>query len=100
MSYAIIIDICQSLTKEGKKPTTALVKTRLPHPLPLAQVLKGIQMFQANPNVEVSPPVEVKENMNGDCQCAPQLHALEQQISELRKQVTTLQVQVQALRNQ
>lgn len=97
MSFALIIDICQALQKEGKKPTTALVKTRLPHPLPLAQVMKAIQMYQANPEIEIPQAKEEIVAPSKHCECSPYLQSLQQQIDQLRSQVTVLQAQVQDL---
>ncbi|WP_371372681.1 hypothetical protein [Thalassotalea aquiviva] len=46
-----ILKAAANLAKENKKPTVALLKSRLPNSTPLALIIKGLQQWQANPRL-------------------------------------------------
>lgn len=101
MSIHTIIDICKTLTKEGKKPSTALVKNKLKNPLPLAMIMKGIQMYVADPKVEIEPMPIKEDEVCEACPCAHEWRVLfgqmQSQMHTLQNEVKALQVQVKAL---
>lgn len=47
-----IILIAQQLSKEGKVPSTALIKSRLPKNIPLPLIIQGLKMWKENPQKE------------------------------------------------
>lgn len=97
MSISSVIKICQNLTEEGKTPTTALVKMRLKHPLPLAQVLKGLQLYQANPNQNIDMPERTEEpEKSSCCKCEEKIAALQQQLDAIKLELKALQERGQA----
>lgn len=51
MNTSQIIQICQTLTKEGKTPSVALVKARIAGPKNLPAIIAGIKQFQSNPTM-------------------------------------------------
>ena len=51
MSDQEIYQIASRLAAENKVPSTALIKARLSKSLPLAQIIKGLQRWQANPSL-------------------------------------------------
>ena len=59
-----IILVAQKLAKEGKTPTTALVKSRLPKNTPLAAIIQGLKLWKASPEQEVSAPIKQNEPSN------------------------------------
>ena len=98
MSLHTVITVCQALTNEGKKPTTALVRSRLSSPLPLATVMKGIKSFNANPRVDIPAPIKANEQSEEECcQCSKKVRELQAQVNKLSQSLTTLQAQVAAL---
>lgn len=53
-----IILVAQQLVKEGKTPTTALIKSRLPKNTPLPAIIQGLKQWQDNPNKQIDTPTE------------------------------------------
>lgn len=49
-----IILIAQQLVQEGKTPTTALLKARLPNNIPLPMIIQGLKMWQGDPNKKMN----------------------------------------------
>jgi len=49
-----IILIAQQLSKEGKVPNTALIKSRLPKNIPLPLIIQGLKMWKENPQKEIN----------------------------------------------
>jgi hypothetical protein len=97
MSVSSVISICQKLTKEGKTPTTALVKMHLQSPLPLAQVLKGLQLFQANPNQAFEVPEHKEEPVQSACcNCGEKIAVLQRQLDAIKLELKALQEQALA----
>lgn len=53
-----IILIAQQLSKEGKTPNTALIKSRLPKNVPLPMIIQGLKLWKDNPQKEITSPTE------------------------------------------
>lgn len=53
-----IILIAQQLSKEGKVPSTALIKARLPKDVPLPMIIQGLKAWKDNPHQEINSPTE------------------------------------------
>jgi|SRR5574344_200330 hypothetical protein len=53
----IVVSVCKQLYKNGKTPTSALVKFKLPHPIPFPTIISGIQFWQ-----QLDPDKKVQED--------------------------------------
>lgn len=101
-----IILIAQQLSKEGKVPTTALLKARLPKNVPLPTIIQGLKMWKDNPQKEIDIPTEPaltacagSENSGSfdallDARIKQALTPLISQINELKSEITELQKQL------
>ncbi|AZL84106.1 hypothetical protein EIJ81_05150 [Aliivibrio salmonicida] len=77
--------IMQDLINEGKKPTTALVKSRLSTQVPIPAIITAIKSFKSSAQV---PKIEVREtSLTADERIAQ----LEQQIKELTQRLNALE---------
>tara|TARA_R110002012_G_scaffold55169_1_gene140993 strand:+ start:731 stop:1021 length:291 start_codon:yes stop_codon:yes gene_type:complete len=85
-----IVALCQTLAKEGKKPSVGLVRSRAAGKLSVPDAIKGIQSWQAQPNQVVEPNEE--ENTK-----SVEPIALEDRVAELEKQVLHLTQQLENL---
>ncbi len=90
MSIQQVLKICHTLSEEGKKPTTALVKTRLQSNVGLAIVMKGIQLYTNDPNIKVEESPAQKPPPKACC-CTEQLQDLQSRIDALQTQIKALQ---------
>ncbi|WP_300174344.1 hypothetical protein [uncultured Aliivibrio sp.] len=81
-----LLKIMQDLTNEGKKPTTALVKSRLSTQVPMPAIITAIKSFQASAHV---PKIEVRENTL----------TTNERIVQLELQVKELTLRLNALEN-
>ncbi|MGB5447149.1 MAG: hypothetical protein WBM99_16800 [Psychromonas sp.] len=100
-----IILIAQQIAKEGKIPSTALIKARLPKNLPLPVIIQGLKMWNDNPDKAISTPAEIapesdEQHKNIDAlidakiaqAIAPlvrQMDLLTNQLIDLKKQLKT-----------
>lgn len=90
-----VIEACQSLNSQNKAPSIALVKTRLSTPLPLAVIVRGIQQFKNNPNIEIKNVALETATSTADNKTDQQrIQQLESQVSNLTNEVKALQVLV------
>ena len=105
MSINDVVRACESLAKIGKKPTIALVKTKIAGKIPLALIVKGIQAFQSNSEKLnlVNKTASVEQNVDSttskkkQCNCEDRVRSLENEILEMKACITALQAQVKAL---
>lgn len=102
MSIQHVILTCQQIKQAGKKPTTALVKAKLGNSVPLAQVIRGIQAFAANPSINTEVPTipiaETEKNVQCQSQqCKKKIKTLAEHVALLENTITSLQAQVLAL---
>ncbi|WP_372881456.1 hypothetical protein [Psychromonas sp.] len=98
-----IILIAQQIAKEGKIPTTALIKARLPKNVPLPAIIQGLKMWNDNPDKEINIPADIREDGNRDKQKS--IDALidakiAQAIAPLTKQIDMLTNQLIDLKKQ
>lgn len=73
--------IFEDLTAEGKKPTTALVKSRLPFAVPMPAIITALKTWQKQshvPKVEIAAQTEPKDTDE-------QIQMLQQQLDEALK---------------
>lgn len=89
MSAQEIIKIANELSARGITPSTAMVKARLSHPVPMAELLKVLSQWKQQPQpaepiaatapVVAAPPAEVVSLQ----QLSEQLDRLEQKVDRL-----------------
>ena len=77
--------ILQSLTNKGKKPSVALVKARLPSPVPMPVIIAALQAWKSGKHL---PKIEVSQAVLSDQQ---KIQQLEQQLIELTQRVIELE---------
>jgi hypothetical protein len=77
------IALCQVLSKEGKKPSVGLVRSRAGGKLSVPEAIKGIQSWQAQPDQVVEPISVLTVNEEAPVTLETRVAALEKQISEL-----------------
>lgn len=95
-----IILIAQQLSKEGKVPTTALIKGRLTKNVALPTIIQGLQMWKSNPHQKVEPtsiPSNTDSNLDAllDTRINLALTPLIAQIKALKNEITALHKQIE-----
>jgi len=106
-----VMNACLALANAGKKPTIALVKTKLAGKVPLALIVKGIQQFQNSlaPSKSLIAEIEREEKQIDTsssqqnecaCTCPERLTSIEKEMSVMSAYITKLQAQVKALTEQ
>lgn len=99
-----IILIAQQISSEGKVPSTALIKARLPNHLALPTIIQGLKMWQKNPQQVINMPIDsalsaISNAKEGSVEA--QLEAkIAQAIAPLEAQIQALQIAMQALQKQ
>jgi hypothetical protein len=61
-----ILTVANKLADQGKKPTVALVKTRLSQPVPLPTIISVLKTFQHQPDYSPSVQVDKKTLVQTD----------------------------------
>ncbi|XQW86162.1 hypothetical protein ACOYR1_05380 [Thalassotalea piscium] len=95
-----ILIVANQLANEGKKPTVALVKTRLSKPIPLAVLINTLKNWQHQPdNSELSvsqeEPKEIRpKKENIAMQIEEAIAPLYLEIKELKQQMADLKSQL------
>jgi hypothetical protein len=100
-----IILIAQQLSKEGKVPTTALLKARLPKDVPLPAIIQGLKLWKENPRKEIEKPtntaiISTAENKDGSSLDALLDGRIEQAIAPLISQINQLKIELANLQKQ
>ncbi len=98
MSIETVVQIARQLQAEGKQPSVALIKARLPAPCPMPDVIAGIQRWrqqsapahQAASAEQTTPPPATAQKTE------PQ--SLQSEIQQLRDEVARLREEVVMLR--
>ena len=86
-----VIQIAAQLSLEGKQPTMALVKTRLPQALPMLEVITELKRYKASPKQYqeqvkngATATIEKNEQQNEE------KPSLQQQVDWLKRELTEL----------
>lgn len=100
-----IILIAQQLSKEGKVPTTALIKARLPKNTPLPVIIQGLKEWKENPHKEIDIPTEPALTACTDSESSGSFDALldakiKQALTPLIAQIDELKTEIAALQKQ
>ncbi len=99
MSLQSVVRICVKLEKEGKKPSVALVKSRLSHSVSLATVIKGVQQYKDFELSDFEEEEDETAHLNEEhpqCTCFGDVIELKKEVSALKAQIINLQKLVQA----
>lgn len=85
-----VIALCQTLSKEGKKPSVGLVRSRAGGKLSIPEAIKGIQSWQAQPDqtVEQLNPTEKTDEASATLEA--RVASLEKQVLELTQRLAHL----------
>jgi len=98
-----IILIAQQLSKEGKVPNTALIKSRLPKNIPLPMIIQGLKMWKENPHKEINiasqptPHTVSEESGSFDLLLDTKI---QQALAPLLAEIKSLQIEVARLQQQ
>ena len=79
MSAQEIIQIANELSARGITPSTAMVKARLSHPVPMAELLKVLSQWKQQPQSADPAPAQAVDLQ----QLGEQLNRLEQKVDRL-----------------
>jgi uncharacterized membrane protein YebE (DUF533 family) len=90
-----IFRIANQLSANGQTPTTALIKSRLRQPVPMATLISAVQRWKQDPEAyqSLGIPGAISTENNDD----KQLETPESQLEMLQRQVEQLQQQVMML---
>lgn len=97
-----IFRIANQLAANGQIPTTALVKSRLRQPVPMATLISAIQRWKQDPEAykSLGVPGSVSDDSGEEKQPATaetQLDVLQRQVEQLQQQVIMLSKRVSLL---
>lgn len=107
MSQDLIFQIADALEREGKQPSVALIKSRLPEPRAIPEIISALQRWR---NQRVGQPQESAPHQTSaepdtalpttmPAELAQWLQPLQQEVQQLRGEVAQLrQTLVQLLR--
>ena len=112
MSQDLIFQIADALEREGKQPSVALIKSRLPEPRAIPEIISALQRWRnqrvgqtqerapTQENTENGAPLSTSANAAiMPAELAPWLTPLQQELQQLRGEVAQLrQTVVQLLR--
>ncbi|GAB3216053.1 hypothetical protein [Pseudaeromonas pectinilytica] len=95
MSIETVMQIARQLHAEGKQPSVALIKARLPAPCPMPDVITGIQRWrqQATSNAGEEQPIAAARPLNPEQSVDPlqvEIQQLRDEVSQLREEVVML----------
>ncbi len=101
MTQQDIFAVARQLTREGKKPTVALVKSRLSKPVPMRELLEALKVWRHSPETIV----ETEDGTNDQQAPQPSSHdtATTEQliaaaIAPLQDEIMTLRAEINALK--
>ncbi|MDD1795231.1 hypothetical protein L4D06_20915 [Enterovibrio makurazakiensis] len=86
----ILEQAIQSLLREGKNPSVALVKSRLTQPVPMPLIISALQHWKKNGKV---PKVELVESKKSSDE---RIEALEEQVKALTTKLEALEQHLMA----
>lgn len=63
-NFEKITIVANQIANEGKKPTVALIKAKLPSPVPLPEIISSLKGWQHEPDNNCLPNLVVEEQKN------------------------------------
>ncbi|MEZ7862281.1 MAG: hypothetical protein QMB40_07835 [Aeromonadaceae bacterium] len=100
MSIETVLHIAQQLHAEGKQPSVALIKARLPAPCPMPDVISGLQRWRQQ-SAPANQPSQAAANLaeeQSTSQPAAQSLATSAELQQLRDEVAALREEIVMLR--
>lgn len=101
MTQQHIFAVANQLAREGKKPTVALVKTRLANPVPMRELLEALKVWRFSPDIAAETKNEAGEEQEAQ-PSSPDTAATEQliaaAIAPLQDEITALRAELSALK--
>ncbi|MDO6446429.1 hypothetical protein Q4493_11660 [Colwellia sp. 1_MG-2023] len=94
-----ILAIANRLANQGKKPTVALIKTKLSQPVPLPQLISTLKTWQHEPSFTEVSPVEIEETSEVPMNNEAINEIVNQAIAPLKDEIKTLKLQIEQLMN-
>ncbi|CED61755.1 Putative uncharacterized protein [Moritella viscosa] len=103
MSLQHIVDAANQLALEGKKPSMALVKSRLTQPANMRDIIETLKTWRFDPNAVVPPkntPVSTSIDVADSTAAliATAIASVREEIAPLRQEVSELKAEIVALK--
>jgi len=103
MSLQHIADAANQLAREGKKPSVALIKSRISQPASLREIIETLKTWQFNPNANIptndSPAVTTEDVADPTAALiADAIASVREEFAPLRQEVTELKAEIAALK--
>ena len=92
-----ILAIANQLANQGKKPTVALIKTRLSQPIPLPQLISTLKTWQHEPSFTEVNMVKTLEADKVQEQNQELVEIVNQAIAPLKAEIKALKLLVEQL---
>lgn len=105
MSQDVLFQIADALAREGKEPSVALIKSRLPEPRPIPEIISALQRWRSqkagkSQEAAESAPQESLPVTPMPAELSRWLTPMQQEITQLRHEVAQFrQSLVQLLRD-
>ncbi len=108
-SIETVMQIARQLQAEGKQPSVALVKARLPAPCPMPDVISGLQRWrqqsspaadQADEQAPASQAEQTPQQPIDTPASAAELQQLRNEVASLREEVVMLRRSIRLLNEQ
>lgn len=101
MTQQDIFAVARQLTREGKKPTVALVKSRLSRQVPMRELLEALKVWRHSPETTV----ETEDGTNDQQELLPSSHdtaateaLIAAAIAPLQDEIMALHAEINALK--
>lgn len=86
-----ILDVLNQLQAEGKAPSVALVKRRLPNAVPMRELMETLAYYKTNPLPELPSPSDApEEKVEQPLPVTTRLTQLEHEVVSLRAEIAEL----------
>ena len=104
-----VIQIAKQLHAEGKQPSVALVKARLPAPCPMPDVISGLQRWcqqsspaasQADEPAAANPEAQRPQQPTDTPASAAEVQLLRNEVASLREEIVMLRRSIRLLSEQ
>ena len=93
-----IHDAANALAREGKKPSVALIKSRLKQPASMRDIIETLKVWRFDPDakseLEVAPATVISESTDIAAAIAP----LQQEIQQLQQEVQALKAELNTMK--
>lgn len=93
-----IHDIANELAREGKKPSTALIKSRLKQPTSMRDIIETLKVWKFDPNSkpQVQPTTSPEANITDDIAVA--IAPLQLEINQLKQEIQMLKTELSSIK--